>query len=147
MSRYLIWLVLNDGVSERVSERDIDASEEAGVIDRVLIPLMRGEQGRLGGRNSPYSVTGAVSGKRALARLWDEESPLADIGVCLHSRAAPCLWAELHADDCGGLADINQPADAPWCAVRCYAPEQVLPTWFDSWTKTLAMALVRRDGW
>nr|WP_308006630.1 hypothetical protein [Xanthomonas albilineans] len=147
MSRYLVWLVLNDGVSERVSETEIDASEEAAVIDRVLIPLTLNERGRIGGRNSPYSVTGVVASKRALVRLWDEDSALADVGVCIHSRAAPGLWAELHAGDCGELTDINQPADTPWCAVRCYAPEQVLPIWFDSWTKTVGMALVRREGW
>lgn len=147
MSRYLIWLVLNDGVSERVTDADIDAVEEAAAIDRVLIPLTLGERGRVGSRNSPYSVTGAVAGKRALLRLWDEGASLADVGICLHSRAAPGLWAELHAGDDSGLTDINRPSDEPWCAVRCYAPEHVLPVWFDNWTKTVGMALVRREGW
>lgn len=147
MSRYLIWLVLNDGVSERVTEADIDAAEEAGVIDRTLIPLTLGERGRVGGRNSPYSVTGTISGKRALLRLWDEDAAVADVGICLHSRAAPGLWAELHAGDGGELTDIARPSAEPWCAVRCYAPEHVLPAWFDAWTKTVGVALVRREGW
>ena len=90
---------------------------------------------------------GQLSGKRALLRLFDGEAPLADIGICLHSRAAPGLWAELHAGDDGSLSDIDRPPAEPWCAIRCYAPEAVLPPWFDSWTQLVAWALVRREGW
>ncbi|RNK86771.1 hypothetical protein [Xanthomonas vasicola] len=147
MSAYLVWLVLNDGVSERVTAEHVNAAEEACVIDRVLIPLTLGEHGRVGGPDSSYTVTGTLSSKQAMVRLLDEDAPLADIGICLHSRAAPGLWSELHANDMGELSDINMPPCAPWCAVRCYAPEYVLPTWFDAWTKTVGMALLRREGW
>lgn len=147
MSRYVTWLVLNDGVCEHVHPDAIDPVEEAAVIDRALIPLTLGERGKAGGRSSPYSVDGVISAKRALIRLYDEHAPLADIGICLHQRAAPGLWSDLHADDDGDLADIGRPAGEPWCAVRCYAPEAALPPWFDAWTKTVAMALVRREGW
>ncbi|QOX05574.1 MULTISPECIES: hypothetical protein [Xanthomonas] len=146
MSGYLVWLVLKDGVCERIVESDIDAAEEAAVIDRVLIPITNSEIGLPRGRDSGYTVVGEVSGKYALLRLLDESAPLADIGVCLHSRAAPGLWARLLAgsDD---AASHDRPGSVPWCAIRCYATEHVLPTWFDGWTKTVGMALMRREGW
>lgn len=148
MSRYLIWVVLNDGVSERVDEDHVDAVEEAAVIDRALLPISLGERGRAtGGRDTPYTVTGDIGGKRALLRLWDESAPLADIGVCLHSRAAAGLWADLHCEPADDLTDINMPASPPWIGVRCFAPESIFPAWFDSWTKTVGMALLRREGW
>lgn len=146
--KYVTWLVLNDGACERVDEDQIDAVEEAAVIDRALIPITLEVDGRpVGGRDHGYRVTGNIGGKRALLRVWDENAPIADVGVCLHSRAAPGLWADLHAGPADNLSDINMPAEAPWCAVRAYAPESILPTWFDSWTKTVGMALVRREGW
>ncbi len=145
--KYVTWVVLNDGVSERVTADDVDAAEEARVIDQALIPLTLGVPGAVGKRAGPYAVTGEISGKRALVRLWDEGAPLADVGVCLHSRAAPGLWAALRAGGGDALSDVDMPAAAPWCAVRCYAPEFVLPPWFDVWTKTVGMALVRREGW
>lgn len=140
MSRHVNWLLLNDARSERVTESDIDASEEAAVIDRVLIPLTLEKNGLPAGRNSPYAVTGKVTGKHAWIRLMDEGALIADIAVCLHSRSAPALWERI-------AADPEMPKEAPWCAVRCYAPAGALPHWFYPWTKTLAMALVRREGW
>lgn len=144
--RYMRWLVLNDGVSEWVE--DTDPAEEAAIIDRALIPLTLGVNGRAtGGRDTPYVVAGEIGSKRALIRLFDGEAVLADIGVCLHSRAAPALWADLHVDAGDSLSDVPMPAGVPWCAVRSYAPEAVFPGWFDSWTKTLAVALMQRHGW
>lgn len=145
MNRSLLWLVLNDGVNERVAGTDIDSIEEAAVIARVLVPLTDCEVGRPRGRNSEYTVLGDVSENYAYLRLFDENAPLADIAVCLHSRAARGLWARVTSDG-HDLVDINRP-DPPWCAVRCYAPEEILPQWFDIWTKTVGMALVRREGW
>lgn len=149
--KHLIWVVLNDGVTERVTEADIDAAEEAAAIDRVLVPLTESEVGWPQGKRSPYTVVGEVTGKYALLRLMDEGAPLADIAVCLHSRAAPGLWRRLWPngpeDESLAVDYGDRPTDAPWCAVRCYAPEHVLPPWFDSWTMTAGMALVRRDGW
>lgn len=145
------WLVLNDGVAERITEDDVDPAEEAAVIDRVLIPMTECEVGMPRGKNGPYTTVGEISGKYALVRLLDEGAPLADVAVCLHSRAAPGLWRRLWAD---GPADENvaanyadMPPAAPWCVVRCHAPEEVLPAWFDHWTQALAMAIVRREGW
>ncbi|MHB1057258.1 MAG: hypothetical protein ACYC0F_05180 [Rhodanobacter sp.] len=146
MSSYVKWCVLNDGVSERVDHAD--AAEESAVIDRALIPITLGVRGRAaGGRDTPYLVDGQVGSKRAWLRLLDGEVVLADIGVCLHSRAASGLWADLHAGGVDDLAGLGMPSTVPWCAVRCYAPEGVLPAWFDSWTKTVAVALMRREGW
>ena len=145
--KFLNWLVLNDGVGERVTEDMIDSMEEAAVIDRCLLPVSRGEPGRAGGRQGPYSVRGEISGKRALLRLYDEDAPLADIAVCLHSRAASGLWAALLPLDPDVLLDVECPRNAPWCAVIYYAPEMALPAWFDSWTKTIGMALLKREGW
>lgn len=148
---YLHWLVLNDGTSERVSLDDIDASEESAAISRVLIPLTESEVGWPRGKNSPYTAVGEVSGKYALLRLLDERAPLADIAVCLHSRAASGLWRRLWPngpnDDSMSVSFADKPQSSPWCAVRCYAPENVLPDWFDSWTKSVGIALLRREGW
>lgn len=149
--KYLHWLVLNDGLAERVTEDDVDASEEAAVIDRVLIPLTLSEVGHPMGRQSPYTVIGEVSGKYALLRLLDEQASVADIAVCLHSRAAPGLWRRLWPQgprDEGMVVGYgDMPGAVPWCAVRCHAPEDALPPWFDAWTKTLGVALMRRSGW
>lgn len=147
--KHLHWIVLNDGVSERVTEDDVDAVEEAKVIDSVLIPMTDSQPGSVGGRNSPYWTQGEISGKYALIRLNDEQAPVADVGVCLHSRAAKGLWNRLLMIDGDDIVARHgdMPPQAPWCAIRCYAPEVVLPRWFDSWTKTLGMALVRREGW
>lgn len=148
---HLHWLVLNDGVAERVDQSDIDPVEEAAIIDRVLIPLTESEVGWPRGKQGPYTVAGEVSGKYGIFRLLDENAPLADIAVCLHNRAAQGLWRRLWPngpDDREMVAEYaDKPANTPWCAVRCWAPEDVLPPWFDSWTKTLAMALVNRTGW
>ena len=103
--------------------------------------------GGVAGKHSPYTVVGEVSGKYALLSLLDEGAPIADIGVCLHSRAAHGLFARLVAPAADYLPDVEQPREAPWCAVLCYAPEDALPPWFDAWTKTLAVALVGRRGW
>ena len=144
--KYLTWLVLNDGTCERVTEADIDPGAEAGVIDRALIPLSIGAPGSAGGRGSGYTVTGEIGAKRALLRLLDNGAPVADVGVCLHSRAARGLWYALAEAAGDWMAAIPMPS-APWCAVLCYAPEDALPPWFDDWAKTAGMALLRREGW
>lgn len=145
-SQHLHWIVLNDRSSARVAGDDVDPAEEAAVIDRVLIPLTNSELAHVRGRSGAYTATGEVSGKYALVRLLDEDAPIADIGICLHNRAAGGLWRRLLSTgiDADGL---DRPPQTPWCAVVCYAPESALPPWFDSWTKTLGMALVRREGW
>lgn len=147
--KHIHWIVLNDGVSERVTEDAIDPGEEAVLIDRVLIPLTNSEQGKVAGRESPYWVIGEISGKYALLRLMDEEAAVADVGICLHARAAKGLWSRLRMGDTRDLVaeSSDRPPQEPWCGVRCYAPEGALPAWFDSWTKTAAMAVLRREGW
>lgn len=144
--KFVDWLVLNDGVREHVPLDAIDASEEAAVIDRVLIPLTESELGHPHGRSGPYTATGEISGKFALIRLLDEGAPIADVGVCLHSRAAPGLWRRLLSTGIDA-EDLRMPEQPPWCAVVCHASELALPAWFDAWTKTLAAALARREGW
>lgn len=147
--KHLHWLVLNDGAADRIIADDIDASEEAAVIDRVLIPITLGEVGKPAGLNSGYIAAGEIGGKSAVVSLFDEGAKIADVTVCLHSRASKTAWTRIVAANRGALVvDENYPPpQAPWCAVRCFAPESALPAWFDTWTKTLAFALLRREGW
>lgn len=140
MSDFIEWVIINTDARQRVPFDDVDASEEAGVIDRCLLPITRGERGRAG-RGSMYSVSGEIGGKRALLRLWEQSAVVADVAVCLHSRAAPGLWADV------GGSDDAYPNAAPWVAMRLHAALEALPAWFASWTKTLAVALARREGW
>ena len=37
---YVQYVVLNDGLRERVTREDCDASEQAGIIDRTLLPVL-----------------------------------------------------------------------------------------------------------
>lgn len=141
--KYIHWVVLNDGVTEKVTEDWIDASEEAGVIDRALIPIVSGGNGHIN-RNLPFGVTGEITSKGALLTLDYDGAPIAVIAVCLHSRSAPALWEAAHraVDKEPGA----RPA-APWCAVAQLAPYEVLPADFDVWSQAVATALLRREGW
>lgn len=145
------WIVLNDGAAEHVTPDMIDAAEEAAVISNTLIPLTESEVGTPRGRQSTHTVVGEVSGKYALIRMLDEGVTVADVAVCLHSRAAPGLWRRMwpHGPDDTSMAawHLNMPANAPWCVVRCHAPEAALPHWFDRWTQVVAIALMQREGW
>lgn len=148
--KHLHWIVLNDGVAERVMLDDIDPVEEAALIDRVLIPISNSEIGLPRGRDSGYAATGEIASKYAMVTLYDEGAPIAFIAVCLHSRAARGLWARITSPAGPGeivVSDADRPPHEPWCAVRCAAPEAALPPWFDSWTQTLGVALMRREGW
>lgn len=147
MSRYINWLVLNDGVFERVTEDVIDPIESAGVIDRTLIPIVGGSTGWAMSRRDGYRVTGDIGSKRATLRLLDEGAVVADIAICLHSRSSEGLWSELLSKcDHSMLPDLIIP-ESPWCAVLCYAPEIAYPDWFDHWTKNVAFSLLGRKGW
>ncbi len=147
MSRYLNWLVLNDGVFERVTADFIDPIEEAGIIDRTLIPVASGETGWAMSRRDGYRVTGEIGSKRTTLKLLDEGAVIADIAICLHSRSSERLWSELLSSiDQDSLPDLIIP-ESPWCAVLWYAPEVVYPQWFDQWTKTAAFGILRRSGW
>lgn len=141
--KYIRWTVLNDGVTEKVPEDWIDASEEAGVIDRTLIPIVSGGKGRIN-RNLPFGVTGEITSKGALLTLDYEGAPIAVIAVCLHSRSAPALWAAAH-NAIG--KELGARPEAPWCAIAQLAPYEVLPADFDAWSQAIAVALLRREGW
>lgn len=146
--KYIHWLVLNDGVAEKVFHDEIDPAEEAAAISRVLIPIRDGDSGHPYPRTS-YAVTGEISGKYALLQLHDDGALLADVAVCLSSRVAVSVWKKIYAavrkDVVAGPYDM--PDNPPWCAIICHVDEYMLPPWFDAWTRVTALTLLNREGW
>jgi hypothetical protein len=142
MSAFLVYVVLNDGTTERVSAADVDASEIAGVIDRTILPVQGGAPGWALNRRSGYTVTGDIGSKRALLTLHDETMPIAQIAICLHSRSSLPLWRQLSAGAVQNIPELPEPPAAPWCALRYDVSELALPDWIHWWAKDVAWALV-----
>jgi len=144
---YIFYAVLNDGTLERVPFEWADPGEQAGVIDRTLLPVAGGARGWALNRNSGYTVSGDIGSKRAVLVLHDESVPIATLGVCMQSIAGPPLWQMLH-DNAAEELDTGLPRPAaPWCALRYDVPEVTLPDWIDWWAKHVGIALATRDGW
>lgn len=143
---HLLYLALNDGVRERVVIDDIDPVEQAGIIDRTLLPVLETGRGWADSRKSGYSVTGQISSNAASFVLLDEGVQIAVVAVSLHQKTSAKMWAWLHDHARAPLPD-NGPAPEPtWAALRYDVPEGALPPWIDWWGKHVGFALMMREG-
>ena len=147
MSGFIHYIVLNDRTQERVPYSWADAGEQAGIIDRTLLPVAGGAQGWARGRKDGYTVSGDIGSKRAVLTLHDESVPIATLGVCLHSRPSAELWTMLHVDAVQPVVAFMRAPSPPWCALRYDVPETALPDWLDWWAKHVGIALATREGW
>ena len=143
MSQHLLYLSLNDLVAERVTREDCDASEQAGIIDRTLLPVLATGQGWADSRKSGYIVKGEIHSKAASFQLLDEGAPIAVLAVSLHAKTSERMWAWLHEPD---AAPVGAPPPA-WAALRYDVHESMLPDWLDWWAKHVGYALMMREGW
>lgn len=64
MSR-LLYIAINDQIREWVQAGDCDAAEQAGIIDRSLLPVLTIGQGWADSRKSGYSVRGEIRANAA----------------------------------------------------------------------------------
>jgi hypothetical protein len=144
---YLLYISLNDGMRERVQREDIDASEQAGVIDRTLLPVLKTGQGWANSRKSGYRVTGEISRNAASFALLDEGVQIAVVAVSLHQKTSGKMWTWLHEHARSALPDSGPAPQPAWAALRYDVPEMALPPWLDLWAKQVGFALMTRDGW
>lgn len=144
---HLNYCVVSTGCSAQVRQAEIDAAEQAGVIDRALLPVAAGQRGWAFNRKSGYYVTGEIRGKGANFVLLDDAVPIALLAVCLHQRSSAAMWESMHAG-AQGLATFGaQPPQPAWAALRYDVPEVALPPWIDWWAKHVGYALMTREGW
>jgi len=147
MNQHLLYIVINDGWSERVTQGDIDAAEQAGIVDRTLLQVLETGNGWADSRRSGYTVTGSIRSNAATFVLHDEGVPIATLGVCLKQKAGPGVWSMLRTNAAGELPDIGGTPQPPWAALRYDVPETALPPWLDWWAKNVGFALMTREGW
>lgn len=145
--KHLLYIVLNDGWRERVTQQDCDATEQAFIIDRTLLPVLATGSGWAGSRKSGYIVTGHITNNSAKFDLADEGGKIATLAVALHSKHSEQTWALLHAHATAPLPDNGPPPPPPWAALRYDVPEAALPPWIDWWAKHVGFALMTREGW
>lgn len=144
---HLLYTVPQDGLIERVTRLDCDASEQAGIIDRTLIPVLSSGQGWADSRKSGYTVRGEINSKAASFQLFDEGVPIAVLAVSLHSKTSAKLWAWLHDHSPHPLLENSDAPPPAWAALRYDVPEAALPPWLDWWAKHVGYALMTREGW
>lgn len=144
---FLIYTVLNDSTRERVCREDCDASEQAGIIDRTLLPVLQTGQGWANSRKSGYTVRGEIHAKAASFQLFDEGAPIAVLAVSLHSKTSARMWDWIHEHAPGPLPSNGDAPQPAWAALRYDVPESVLPDWIDWWAKHVGYALMMREGW
>ncbi len=144
---HLLYTALNDQTRERVTQVDCDAAEQAGIIDRTLLPVLHTGQGWADSRKSGYTVRGEISGKAASFQLFDEGVPIAVLAVCLHSKTSGRMWSWLHDHSPVPLPENGAAPPPAWAALRYDVPEMALPSWIDWWAKHVGYALMTREGW
>lgn len=145
--KHLLYIVLNDGWRERVTQQDCDAAEQAGIIDRTLLPVLSTGKGWADSRKSSYTVAGHITQNSALFDLSDEGVKIATLGVVLHSKYKEKTWALLHSHATKPLPDNGPSAQPAWAALRYDVAEAALPPWIDWWAKHVGFALMTREGW
>lgn len=144
---HLLYIALNDQTRERVMPGDCDASEQAGIIDRTLLPVLQAGQGWADSRKSGYTVRGEIHANAASFQLFDEGVPIAVLAVALNSKNSARMWSWIHEHAPVPLPD-NGPTPPPaWAALRYDVPEIALPPWVDWWAKHVGYALMMREGW
>lgn len=144
---YLLYIALNDQIRERVTSADCDAAEQAGIIDRTLLPVLQTGQGWADSRKSGYTVHGEINSKAASFQLFDEGVPIAVLAVSLHSKTSARMWAWLHDHSPIPLPENGDAPPPAWAALRYDVPETALPDWIDWWAKHVGYALLTREGW
>lgn len=144
---HLLYIVLNDQSRERVTCEDCDAAEQAGIIDRTLLPVLATGQGWADSRKSGYTVRGEIRANAASFVLYDEGVQIAALAVCLHSKTSARMWAWLHEHAPVQLPSNGPPPPPAWAALRYDVPETALPAWIDWWAKHVGYALMTREGW
>ena len=145
--RHMLYIVLNDQHRERVTQIDCDAAEQAGIIDRTLLPVLATGQGWADSRKSGYSVRGEIRANAASFALYDEGVQIAVLAVCLHSKTSSRMWAWLNEHAPISLPDNGVPPPPAWAALRYDVAEVALPPWIDWWAKHVGYALMTREGW
>lgn len=141
---YLLYTVLGDGMgAERVTQIDCDPVEQAGIIDRTLLPVLHTGKGWADSRQSGYTVDGIIHKNAASFLLIDNGALIAWLGVALSSKVAPRVWSWVTD---GKYPDEAPPA-APWAVLRGNVPAWVQPDWIDWWAKHVGYALLTREGW
>lgn len=145
---YLLYIVINEQTRERITQIDCDAVEQAGIIDRTLLPVLQSGQGWADSRKSGYTVRGEINSKAASFQLLDENVPIAVLAVALNAKVSAKMWAWIHEHSPVPLLQENGPPPSPaWAALRYDVPEVALPTWIDWWAKHVGYALLKREGW
>lgn len=145
--KHLLYIVLNDQHRERVTQIDCDAVEQAGIIDRTLLPVLQTGQGWADSRRSSYTVRGEIRSNAASFVIFDEGVQIAALAVSLHSKTSARMWDWLHENATSKLPENGQPPPPAWSALRYDVAEIALPEWIDWWAKHVGYALMTREGW
>lgn len=144
---HLLYIVLNDQLRERVTQIDCDAAEQAGIIDRTLLPVLQTGQGWADSRRSSYTVRGEIHANASSFVLLDEGVQIAALAVALNAKTSMRMWAWLHDHAATQLPENGPPPPPAWAALRYDVPEIALPPWLDWWAKHVGFALMTREGW
>lgn len=144
---HLLYVVLNDQIRERVTSIDCDAAEQAGIIDRTLLPVLQTGQGWADNRRSSYTTRGDIHANAASFVLLDEGVQVAALAVALNAKTSARMWAWLHDHAQTSLPENGSPPPPAWAALRYDVPEIALPPWIDWWAKHVGYALMTREGW
>lgn len=147
MSKYMHYIVLNDGRRERVSIDDADPFKQAYVIDRTLLPVLHTGQGWTVNRKITYSVRGEIHSSAASFVIYDYDVQIAVLAVSLRSKSSAALWRWLHEHAHSQLPEMGDAPSVPWAALRYDVHEVALPPWIDGWAQQVGCALLMREGW
>lgn len=141
MPKFVNVICQNDGYVERVAQDDVEPIEIGRMIESVVLPIRSGAGVVQINRKHPeWAAAGEIQGKQAMLAVMCSGEPVADIAICLHSRAAESLWHQFAASapDNLDLVDTLYPESPPWAAVRWrYQPED----WLERWVIVLAYTL------
>ena len=143
----IIYVVLNDALCDFVTSEQCDPAEQAGIIDRTLLSVRDTGKGWADSRRSSYTVTGQIKSESSKFTLFDENVPIAVLGVCLASDSSLNLWQWLNSNAVTLLPEMDGPPTGAWAGLRYDVSETALPPWIDWWAKHVAFALLGRESW
>ena len=141
MPKFVNVFCQNNGQVERVGMDDIEPIEVGKMIESVVLPLRSGDGVVQINKQQPdWTVVCEIQGKQAMFAVCQGGDVVADIAICLHSRAAKGLWSQFSESAPSNIGVVNgiKMESPPWAAVRWRASP---PVWLERWVTVLAYTL------
>jgi hypothetical protein len=135
--KFINFIGANDAFFEAFDAESIEIIE-LGKASEAIEKIRAGESLRVL-RNS-FVLSGRIQSKRAQFALYDAETQIASIYICLHSRDSSALFSAMLDTAAEELPDMIPPS-VPWVAMRFDANPQGHEDAIERLGKSLALAL------